>query len=368
MRIQSKERKAMLDYSAAHGNFFPKHQRKEFLSQNQTQNNEAQTRRDLSVLTCLSCDTDASLQSSENGASLASPHFLKMFRNRFENKFKSISFREDNTNLNNSLKATQLLAIRRLALSSLKNDNLEPSEQSIAKTKEAAKDFFVLASKFLNENDELFPLADKNKCVGMATIKNNKSVFIAISQDEDATKDLRLREQFIYFLRRLNQTTTKWRFELVNTPAPMEYLLPRTLRMETPRPASSDEINPRMRCVEIHLMCALNRAHRVIKFKPEDVAMVAFSGTLWAHESESRAVVNFGNIKRNVKYLAEPALEVTLDDYSKAYIDVWCPCQEHCAIYYPEILAITSADEHFYGPRADEPIESTSWSLDRTSI
>lgn len=358
MQKRSEQRKRMLAYTSAYDNFFPKSRRSEFLNKTQPVK-EIEEKSELTTLTCLSCDTD--FPHSNSNDSLASPGFLSMFTSRFSSKFRSISFRQDSINLNNSLRSTQLLAIRRLSLNLLKNDNLEPSENSKNKTKTAAKEFFALASKFLHENDEEFPLAGKNKCIGLATIKNNKTVFIAISQDEVATRDLELRKKFIKFLKELNKTTTKWRFELVNTPSAMEYLLPRTLRMgSTPRPASSEEINPRMRCVEIHLMVALNKAHRTLKFKPADVAMVAFSGTLWAHQTESMAAAHFGNVKRNIKYLMEPALEVNLHDGSKAYVDVWEPCKEHCAIYYKEMLAIIFAGEHLYGERADEPFETSA--------
>lgn len=294
----------------------------------------------------------------------STPSFLSMFSQRFEDKLKQIYFREDffeslsaNSLFNKSVYKQQLLLVRQQSLVKYKNSDLSSSDLSVARTKKAAKDFFILANDLLTITKQKFPLSDKNKCLGMAVIKGNKSVFIAISQDENAEKDIPLRKDMIDFLSAMNNMTDKWRFELVNTPLPMEYVLPRSLRMQTPRPASSQEINPRMRCVEIHLMVALNKVRRTIKFSPQDMAMIAFSATLWSSPNESKAVSNFGNISRNTKYLSENPLEITLKSGEKAYIDIWAPCKEHCSIYYKEMLAIALADKHFYGSRADLPLK-----------
>ena len=210
-----------------------------------------------------------------------------------------------------------------------------------------------------------FPLANKNKCLGIATIRNNKSVFIAVSEDRDAREDIQTRARLISIIKDINNRTSKWRFELVRTPLPMEFLLPRSLRMETSRPASDKEIQPRMRCVEVQLMVALNKVRRTIKYSMQDVAMLALGGTLWAssNANKSVAVDYFGRVKRNSSYTKEPALELDLFNGDKAYIDVWEPCEEHCKVYYNEMLAVIAADEHFYGPRADDPLVTSSQSF-----
>lgn len=306
---------------------------------------------------------DTSLDSEEENQEMTPiskseiPMFLNLFSSRFTKKLSEIYFQPDYLSVRHSARGQQMMLVRRLALNTYKNCILEPLPSALNRTKLAAQDFYTLAHKLLSDNDELFPLANKNKCLGFAVFKGNKTVFIAVSQDKNARKDLLLRESLSKLIYQLNQNPDNpWRFELVKVPTAMEYLLPRTLRMETPRPASEFEIQPRMRCVEVHLMVALNKARRTIKYNPQDMAMIACGGTLWAHSEESRAIPHFGHVTRNTSYLSEPAVKVKLHDGTTGFFDMWRPCEEHCDVYYRDMQAIAAADEHFYGPRADEPL------------
>ena len=289
-----------------------------------------------------------------------------LFNSRFKEALQAKYFRPDGLTMRPSEIAAQLSLVRRLAIREYKTQQIKLfsgatssnifSPAATNRTKQAARDFYALSYQLLAETGCEFPLANKNKCLGIAVIKTNKSVFLALSEDRDARQDLRTRAALINFLQELNKRTTKWRFELVKTPSPMEFLLPRSLRMETSRPASDTEIQPRMRCVEVQLMVALNKVRRTIKYSMHDVAMLALGGTLWASRADSTAVDHFGYIERNRTYISELALELQLYDGRNAYIDVWEPCAEHCKIYYNEMLAFIGADEHFLGPRADAPL------------
>ena len=312
----------------------------------------------------LTCDTSSPTLSTTSVSEISSPSALSLFTSRFDESLQHKYFRPDGLTIRDSAISTQLLLVRRLAMQEYRAPQVrlfdEATSSSIFspaatnRTKQAARDFYALSYQLLAETGREFPLANKNKCVGIAVIKNNKSVFIAVSEDSNANNDLATRRALIAFFKELNARTDKWRFELVRTPAPMEFLLPRSLCMETSRPASGDEIRPRMRCVEVQLMVALNKVRRTVKYSMQDVAMLALGGTLWASATDSVAIDYFGNIGRNRKYTEESALELTLCNGQNAFIDVWEPCGEHCKIYYNEMLAIISADEHFYGPRADE--------------
>ncbi|MDF1757580.1 MAG: hypothetical protein P1U74_04715 [Legionellaceae bacterium] len=351
--------------------FIPKHLRAEKLVEHRKKQSRAKAiKKAEDMFLPLDCLTDPIDGIKSNGCSnrMPSPGSLSLFKRRFNGKLSGISLR--NPNLTNSIssQAAQIILVRRMALFGYKNMTLEPSISAKERTKQAAKDFFALSHELLSETGETFPLADKNKCLGVAVVKGNKRVYIAVSEDSEATRDIQLRNQLVDFLQRLNARSDKWRFELVHTPTATEYVLPRTLRMETSRPASSKEIGPRMRCVEVQLMAALNKVRRTIKYNPTDTAMVAFSGTLWANESGLGGAANFGNVKRSTKYIEGPSLEVTLHDNTKGYLDVWAPCEEHCAIYYREMLAIAAADEHLYGPRAEEPIAPLPETIERDMV
>ncbi|MCB1111732.1 MAG: hypothetical protein H7A37_04415 [Chlamydiales bacterium] len=244
---------------------------------------------------------------------------------------------------------------------------LSPSDESIEITERAASDFFSHAHKQLkNDLEDTFPLAGINKCLGFVVVPGKRLVLLAVSQDRNPKNDGPLRKRLISLIEKINEMQKKWIFELTRVPSTSEYLLIRSLKMRTPHQAPSDWIKPRTRCVEVALMAGLCKAGRFVSFKPQDVGMVAFSGTLWRypHTSKSKdqlnlAVAQFEGVERNIKYLTPKVIKVPLSDGSFGYLDVWNPCEEHCKIYYPEILAISASGcpaTHFTSPRSDRPL------------
>jgi hypothetical protein len=367
--MPDKQRKRMLTMTNAPGIgiFRPKTIRNEIMSMPFSPKNGVQAVEQTTKLQCATLTTSydglydilgRGTPDSPYKDILTVPSMLSPYTDSFEHKIAQIDWPEDVLTLPQSARNSQIRNLRCLAVNHLKITNLTPNEAAINKTQQAAKDFFILAHDLLSKSDSEYPLAGKNKCLGFATIKGNKSVFIAISQSENAREDLELRRNMIALLSDMNEESNRWRFELVNTPQPVEYLMPRFLDMRTTRPASPNEVKPRMRCIEVALMVALNKARRTIKYSPSDASMQAFNSTLWAsaNAKESSPKEHFGSITRNDKYLFAAPLEINLADGTKAYIDQWKPCEEHCAKYLMHMLAVAASDEHFYGPRADGPI------------
>ncbi len=235
---------------------------------------------------------------------------------------------------------------------------LEPSPEALERTQEAAKAFFQLSYLLLEHQKSLFPLAGRNKCLGMVAVPNTKLAIIAISQDKDPSKDERLRHDMVVFLRQLNRTSKEWIFELACIPTKAQYLMPRTLSMRAPHPAPDASVKPHTRCVEVALMAALCKAGRTINFTATDTGIIAFGGTLWASQAVGKvAIPHFeGMTKRNDKYLERPALEVELSSSMKGWVDIWEPCPDHCKIYKYEMLAIGSSggfSGSFFEPRSE---------------
>ena len=224
---------------------------------------------------------------------------------------------------------------------------LEPTSQALERTKNAAKDFFLLSYHLLNERKMQFPLAGRNKCLGMVVVPGSKLVSIAISQDKNPTNDELLRTTMVAFLEELNRTTEQWIFELACIPTKAQYLMPRTISMRTPQAASELSVKPQTRCVEVALMAALCKAGRTKKFTSADTGLIAFGGTLWASSDSdcSTVVPYFGveGLERNTKYTTQKPLEVVITESLSGWIDIWDPCPEHCKVYKYEMLAIGAA-------------------------
>ena len=222
-------------------------------------------------------------------------------------------------------------------------EELEPTPQALARTKRAAQHFFFLSYQLLEKNNSLFPLAGRNKCLGMVALPNSKLVIIAISQDKDPKKDESLRQAMLNFLNELNASTNTWTFELASIPTKAQYFMPRTLSMRSPHAAPNSSVEPRTRCVEVALMAALCKAGRTNRFSAKDAAVMAFGATLWANSINSEAINHFEGIERNKTYAEKPPLEIKLSDKLTGWIDIWEPCSEHCKIYRYEMLAIGAA-------------------------
>lgn len=264
----------------------------------------------------------------------------------------------------------QYAQIRRVARANLFYgvEALEPTPMALERTKTAAQDFFSLSYQLVNKTKTLFPLAGRNKCLGMVAVPNTQLVIIAISQDKDPSRDIQLRDDMIRFLHKLNRTRSPWRFELACIPTKAQYLMPRTFDIRVPQAASEASVKPHTRCVEVALMAALCKAGRTKSFIAADVAIIAFGGALWATAAGEEAVTYFQGVDRNIKYREKPPLEVTLSRTSSAWIDIWEPCPEHCAIYKYEMLAIASAggfSGSFFEPRAERSLLNEKHQLEK---
>lgn len=220
---------------------------------------------------------------------------------------------------------------------------LQQSKSAIEKTKDAVRDFFRTVYCHLSNSKNQFPLAGKNKCFGAAVVPRTNLVLIAVSQDRVPKKDVKLRKQLAGLITEINTLTDRWTFELVCVPTKEEYLILRTLRMRSPRCSTAEEINPHTRCVEVALMVALCKTGRFRHFKPEDVGIMAFGGTLWTDKNGNTAVEGFAGAARNRKYCKQQPFTFRLHNNAAACLDIWEPCGQHCSIYYQDILAISAA-------------------------
>jgi hypothetical protein len=237
-------------------------------------------------------------------------------------------------------------------------DILEPTTEALERTKHAAQDFFSLSYKWLDKQNIPFPLAGRNKCLGMVAVPTTNLVMIAISQDKNPTNDDLLRKKMVIFLNQLNETSKNWKFELACIPTKAQYLMPRTISMRTPRAASESSVKPHTRCVEVALMAALCKAGRTRNFTSADTGIIAFGGTLWANSKGSEAIAHFNveGLARNIKYIKQDPLEVVITESLSGWIDIWEPCPEHCKIYKYEMLAIGASggfSSSFFEPRSE---------------
>lgn len=229
--------------------------------------------------------------------------------------------------------------------------------EAIDETKRAAAHFFSLADRQLVQSGAKYPLAGKNKCLGMAVVPNTKLVLMAISQDKSPENDIELRQNMMKLIASVNNISKKWVFELVRVPTQSEYLILRTLSMRTPHQAPKEWIEPQSRCVEVGLMVALCKAGRFKRFNPEDIGVVAMGGTLWDSPKGNIPVAAFGGkFERNFKYVSTESINVELEGDKIGWIDVWDPCSQHCAIYKNAMLAVSAAGGPatcFTEPRAE---------------
>ena len=233
---------------------------------------------------------------------------------------------------------------------------LEPTEFALERTKLAAKHFFSLSHSFLTETGRVFPLASRNKCLGMVAVPHSKLVILAISQDKNPVNDELLRSDMVSFLEQLNLRTDERVFELACIPTKSQYLMPRTFFMRTPHQAPQESVEPHTRCVEVALMAALNKIGRFSEFNASDTGIIAFGGTLWASEDAPEAIPSFGSAERNKKYTSQRPLEVIFPDEMRGWVDIWDPCGGHCAIYKYEMLAIGASGgpaTSFMEPRSE---------------
>jgi hypothetical protein len=233
---------------------------------------------------------------------------------------------------------------------------LEPTPEALERTKRAAKDFFRLSYQLLERHSTLFPLAGRNKCLGMVAVPTKRLVILAISQDKNPENDESLRKEMIVFLNALNLTSDYWTFELACIPTKAQYLMPRTLSMRAPQAAPDASVNPHTRCVEVALMAALCKAGRTINFTSTDTGIIAFGGTLWLGPTGKEAIPHFEGADRNTKHRKHPPLEVEISNAIRGWIDIWEPCPDHCQIYKYEMLAIGAAggfSGSFYEPRSE---------------
>ena len=286
------------------------------------------------------------------------PMPYESFAHSFDTKLDDGAFLGRTSPAEKSHQRRQFAQICRVAKSELSKGEvaLEPSLQALERTKQAAKDFFFLSYKLLDSSATMFPLAGRNKCLGMVAVPTTTVVTIAISQDKNPVNDESLRNEMVLFLNRLNQTTNDWTFELACIPTKSQYLMPRTISLRAPQAASEASVKPHTRCVEVALMAALCKAGRTKSFTSSDTGIIAFGGTLWASSTGSEAVPHFEGVERNKKYTKQPSLEVILSADMSGWIDVWDPCPEHCKIYKYEMLAIGGAggfSTSFFEPRSE---------------
>lgn len=294
---------------------------------------------------------------AESNANRASPFKisprLSLFTDRFNTKHDDGEFLGETSTERDSLQYCQFIRTASMARSHFNFEDkgalahgrpiqqLEPNQRAIERTKQAASDFFSSAYRILDQNNEQFPLAGKNKCFGMVAVPNSKLVMIAISQDKTPENDLILRRNMVDLLARINQENPNHVFELACIPTKSQYMMPRMLFMRTTHPAPDEWIKPHTRCVEVALMVALCKIRDGIT--PQNSGVMAFGGTLWAMPwrlKNSVAATHFEGAERNIKYTTQPPISVDLGSGKKGWIDIWDPCKGHCAIYKDRMLAI----------------------------
>jgi len=305
----------------------------------------------LSIETTLSTSTDFESESDESSPFRLSSG-LSLFTSRFNEKNKKGEFLGDNSTQRLSQQICRFghavsmartkfeFAEKGALVHGRPTRSLEPKAQAITETKRAVSDFFSLAYQVLNKENIPFPLAGKNKCLGMVAVPRNKLVMIAISQDKNPANDEELRRKMVDLLERINSEKSDWIFELACIPTKAQYMMPRVLFMRTIHPAPEEWVKPHTRCVEVALMVALNKIGRYVDFTPADAGVMAFGGTLWANDISLGAVTHFEGATRNKKYTTQDPVLVDLGNGLSGEIDIWDPCGSHCAIYKDRMFAI----------------------------
>ncbi|MDF1683232.1 MAG: hypothetical protein P1U36_01100 [Legionellaceae bacterium] len=326
----------------------------------------------LSIETNLSTDSESE---SEIGTPFRMSSRYAMFTKRFEPKLNNGNFLGETSGQRDSEQYCQFIQTSSIARTKFEfedqgtflhgkpSQSIELKTQAVTNTKRAASDFFALAYQALNETNEAFPLAGKNKCLGMVVVPGKTLVLLAISQDKNPTEDVILRQKMVRLLNRINaKEGHAWTFELACIPTKSQYMMPRTLFMRTIHPAPNEWVEPHTRCVEVSLMVALCKTGRHISFNPEDTGVMAFGGTLWSipwRLKKSNAIPHFEGATRNSKYTTQPPISVDLGDGTKGWIDIWDPCAGHCKIYRQEMLAIGASGgpaTSFTEPRSETNI------------
>lgn len=290
---------------------------------------------------------------------LTVPKEYERFANSFISKIMQQLFLGVVSPERESVQRAQFSQTRKMAkcLFSLQgNPALESKQEALARTQQAANDFFLLSYQVMAESDEEFPLAGRNKCLGMVVVPRTKLVILAISQDIIPLKDEELRKNMVTLLHQVNQRTHRWIFELACIPTKAQYLMPRTLSMRISQEAPEEAVSPPTRCVEVALMVALCKAGRFKKFTADETGIMAYGGTLWAAPDGSEAIPHFGRSRRNKKYSVKRPIEIKLTDTLSGWMDIWEPCDQHCKIYQHEMLAIGAAGgsaTSFLEPRSE---------------
>jgi hypothetical protein len=323
----------------------------------------------------LAIPTTNALQAQQRSPMLV-PLLLEPFASSFSAKELNGEFLGATSPSNQTNQRKQFSQIRSLAKVNYQHHligktSLDPSPHALERTRQAAKDFFCLSYQLLELEGGEFPLAGRNKCLGMVAVPTTKVVIIAVSQDKQPSKDELLRNNMVEFLKKLNKNSNNWVFELACIPTKAQYLLPRTLSVRKPQAAHPESVKPHTRCVEVALMAALCKAGRTLKFTSEDTGIIAFGGTLWGSKDGNDAIPHFGKIDRNTKHNEPNPLEVELAPNLIGYIDVWKPCKEHCAIYKYEMLAIGASgggSSSFFEPRSEGLEFKKQAKLNKTEI
>lgn len=322
-------------------------------------------------------DQDLSIPASST-RSLRSPFKVPIQYERFARSFETkdneglFLGREPEVSQTNRRQYAQICRVAKTEF--LKGSEiLEPTPQALERTKLAAKAFFSLSYPLLNKLNMKFPLAGRNKCLGMVAVPTTNLVIIAISQDKSPANDVLLRKEMVIFLNQLNQTTNEWKFELACIPTKAQYLMPRTISMRTPHAASESSVKPHTRCVEVALMAALCKAGRTRSFTSADTGIIAFGGTLWAHSEGAEAIPHFAvnELARNLKYTKQHPLEVVISPTLSGWLDIWEPCPEHCKIYKYEMLAIGAAggfSSSFFEPRSEGELPKRNLKDERNGL
>jgi len=307
-------------------------------------------------LPAIAVDTEVGADSSPNSNRETpikiSPR-LSLFTDRFNTKNEVGEFLGETSNERDSLQYCQFIRTSSMARSKFEfeekgtlvhgrpTQSLQPSHAALVRTERAAIAFFSLAYHMLDKNNEQFPLAGKNKCLGMVAVPNSKLVMIAISQDKKPEKDIILRRQMVDLLDRMNQENTDREFELVCIPTKSQYMMPRTLFMRTTHPAPEEWIKPHTRCVEVALMVALCKIRDGITV--DNAGVMALGSTLWKNAHSSDAVEHFGTMERNTKHEKETTILVPLENGETAHLAEWYPCDNHCLKYRKQMNAIAAS-------------------------
>lgn len=303
------------------------------------------------------------------------PKRYASFAFSFQKKLEDGELLGEDSPFRHSQQYCQFIQTRAMAKANLQKFNerpVTPNPKVMQSTIEAMKDFFRLSYVHLDHSNQVFPLANCNKCLGFSIVPGTSLVILAISQDKIPKKDEPLRRNMVEHLDQLNRLSAiwynekrisrRWSFELAKIPTREQYLLPRTLSMRVPHHATNEWVAPRTRCVEIALSTALCKAQRTQAFAIDDVFFLTVGGVIWADETEALSLPHFDTKKRNLTYRSSAPIEVILSDSKIGYVDVWDPCQEHCQIYMNEMLAVASAgggSTSYTEPRAEGDLSIT---------